>query len=179
MQGQGWDSQSSPGPEEGSEWPQKGVCRQFNMKKRSWKMWVCCKNGAGGLLIRHMEDSCVLSAFFTLIFTVKFWLLESQAPETWGKFWSKADLPLLEEDLVKKHLNNLDIHKSLELDGLQPAGAEGAVPCHCQFSLRYLWKVGLMNKTSENWKKANVIPVFKKEHSGNNKPLSLTSVFQK
>lgn len=36
-----------------------------------------------------------------------------------------------------------------------------------------------MNKTSENWKKANVTSVFKKEHSGNNKLLSLTSVFEK
>lgn len=51
-----------------------------------------------------MEDREVLSAFFTLIFTDK----ELQNPETWGKVWSKAELHLLEEDLVKEYLNNLD-----------------------------------------------------------------------
>lgn len=40
-------------------------------------------------------------------------------------------------------------------------------------------KVVLMNKISETRKKANVTSVLKKEDSRNNKPLSLTSVYQK
>jgi len=34
-------------------------------------------------------------------------------PETRGKAWKKDDLPLLEENQVRKHLNELNIHKHL------------------------------------------------------------------
>ncbi|KAK4832422.1 hypothetical protein QYF61_023101 [Mycteria americana] len=46
--------------------------------------------------------------------------MESQAPETHEKVWSKEDRPSAEEDQANKHLNKLDIHKSMRPDGMYP-----------------------------------------------------------
>lgn len=59
-------------------------------------------------------------AFFTSVFPGKICHQESQAPETRGEVWNKADLPLVEENLVREYLSKLDVHKSLGPDGLQP-----------------------------------------------------------
>jgi len=60
-----------------------------------------------------MEKATVLSSFFASIFTGKTSLQESQPLKTTGKFWSKEDLPWVEQDQVREHLNKLDIHKSM------------------------------------------------------------------
>ena len=49
-------------------------------------------------MTNDMEKTEVLNAFFTLVFTSKTCLQESQAPETRAKLWSKEDLPSMEED---------------------------------------------------------------------------------
>lgn len=94
----------------------KVVYRQLSMKRMTMEHVDLLQKWHRDLLTGHVEDSEVLRAFFTLIFTDKLCVSESQAPETWGKVWSKADLALLEKDLIKEHLNNLDKHKSLEPD---------------------------------------------------------------
>lgn len=49
--------------------------------------------GAGDLVTKDTEDTKVLTAFFTSVFTGKICLQESQASEASGKILSKADLP--------------------------------------------------------------------------------------
>lgn len=44
-------------------------------------------------------------------------LQESQVVETIEEVWS---LLLLKEDQVRKHLNNLDIHKYIEVEKMHP-----------------------------------------------------------
>lgn len=70
-------------------------------------------NGAGDLVTGDMEKDKIFNAFFASDFTVKNCLQESQISETTGKVWSKEDLSLGQEDLVREHLNRLDIHKSM------------------------------------------------------------------
>ncbi|KAK4816298.1 LOW QUALITY PROTEIN: hypothetical protein QYF61_014596 [Mycteria americana] len=63
--------------------------------------------------LEDIEKPEVLNAFFVSIFTGKTSLQESQALETSGKVWSKEDLPWVEQDQIREHLNKLDIHKSM------------------------------------------------------------------
>ena len=50
-------------------------------------------NGIGVLVTKDRGKVKVLNAFFALVFTGKSSLQESQAPEAYGKVWSKEDLP--------------------------------------------------------------------------------------
>jgi len=58
----------------------------------------------------------LLNAFFALVFTGKTDLPESQVPEGREKVWSKEDLPSMEEDQAREHLNQTDIHNSIRPD---------------------------------------------------------------
>ena len=54
---------------------------------------------------KDVENGEVLNAFFTLVFTGRICLQESQIAKTSGKVWSKKNLPLVEED---QYLNKLE-----------------------------------------------------------------------
>jgi len=60
----------------------------------------------------------VFSVFFISVLTGKTGLQESQVPN--GKLQKKEDLPLVEEDQVREHLNKLDIQKSMRPGGMCP-----------------------------------------------------------
>lgn len=77
---------------------------------------------------------------FTVVFTAKIYLWESQAPETSGKVWSKEDTTSLEEEQVSKHLHKLGAHRSMEPKEYTP-NAEVAGQSHCRTDLDCLTKV--------------------------------------
>ncbi|KAK4827448.1 hypothetical protein QYF61_018169 [Mycteria americana] len=84
-----------------------------------------------------------------------------------GKGWSKEGIPLVEEDQVREHLSKLDIHKSMGPDGIHPRVLRS-------------WQIPL--EVPDDWRNANVTPIFKKvrkEDAGNYRPVSLTSVPRK
>lgn len=61
-----------------------------------------------------LEKAEVLHVVFTSVFTSKA-SLGSQVPETRGKWWSKEDVPSVEEDKVMEYLSKLDIRRSVSL----------------------------------------------------------------
>lgn len=65
------------------------------------------------LVENDMENAEVLKTFFTSGFNRKTGLWESQAPEITGKTWIMEDIPLVEEDQAKEHINKLDTCKCL------------------------------------------------------------------
>ncbi|KFZ59191.1 RNA-directed DNA polymerase from mobile element jockey, partial [Antrostomus carolinensis] len=80
---------------------------------------------------------------------------------------------------VRDQLSNLDIHKPMGPDGMHPQVLRElaeviARPLSIIFAKS--WETG---EVPEDWRKANVTPIFKKgkkEDPGNYRPVSLTSI---
>ncbi|KFV87306.1 hypothetical protein N308_01882, partial [Struthio camelus australis] len=87
--------------------------------------------------------------------------------------------PLAEKDWVRDHLGKPDIHKSMGPDGMHPRVLRelaDIVARPLSIIFEKAWRSG---EVPEDWKKANVTPVFqkgKKEEPGNDRPVSLTSI---
>ncbi|CAM4525733.1 unnamed protein product [Caretta caretta] len=90
-----------------------------------------------------------------------------------------GDQPSVEKEVVRDYLEKLDEHKSMGPDALHPRVLKEwadviAEPLAIIFENS--WQSG---EVPDDWKKANVVPIFKKgkkEDLGNYRPISLTSV---
>jgi len=60
-------------------------------------------------MTKDMEKAKALSEFSDPSFTSKTDVQESQATESKRKVWTQENLPLVEEDQVREHLNKLNI----------------------------------------------------------------------
>ncbi|CAM5095684.1 unnamed protein product, partial [Natator depressus] len=93
--------------------------------------------------------------------------------------WGVDGQPSVEKEVVRDYLEKLDVHKSMGPDELHPRvlkelAAVIAEPLAIIFENS--WRMG---EVPDDWKKANVVPIFKKgkkEDPGNYRPVSLTSV---
>ncbi|CAM4613984.1 unnamed protein product, partial [Lepidochelys kempii] len=81
--------------------------------------------------------------------------------------------------MVRDYLEKLDVHKSMGPDALHPRVLKGLVDVITEplaIIFENSWRSG---EVLDDWKKANVVPIFKKgkeEDPGNDRPISLTSV---
>ncbi|KFV85311.1 RNA-directed DNA polymerase from mobile element jockey, partial [Struthio camelus australis] len=91
----------------------------------------------------------------------------------------KEDSALAEEDQVRDLLSKLDIHKSMGPDGRHPRVLRelaDVIARPLSIIFERSWQLG---EVPEDWKKANVMPVFKKgkkEEPGNYRPVSLPCI---
>lgn len=86
-------------------------------------------NGAEALVIKDMEVAKVLNATFTLFLLIKLVHVNPRSPRPGRRSGARQDLPLAEENWVRKHSNKLAVHKSTVPGGMPqvPCGVLGPV----------------------------------------------------
>ncbi|XP_074791647.1 small cell adhesion glycoprotein [Natator depressus] len=154
----------------------KGFFRYVGNKKKAKESVGPLLNEGGNLVTEDVEKANVLNAFFASVFTNK---VSSQTAALGITAWGVDGQPSVEKEVVRDYLEKLDMHKSMGPDELHPRvlkelAAVIAEPLAIIFENS--WQV------PDDWKKANVVPIFKKgkkEDPGNYRPVSLTSVPRK
>ncbi|KAK4828542.1 hypothetical protein QYF61_027218 [Mycteria americana] len=99
-------------------------------------------------------------------------------PRDRGKGWSKEDVPLVEQDQVRKYFSKLDIHKSMGPDGMHLRVLRELADVIGR-PLNNLGLIMATQRMSKDWRKANVTPIFKKvkkEDPGNHGLVSITLI---
>ncbi|CAM4607923.1 unnamed protein product [Lepidochelys olivacea] len=154
----------------------KGFFRYVGNKKKAKESVGPLMNEGGNLVTEDVEKANVLNAFFGSVFTNK---VSSQTAALGITTWGIDGQPSVEKEVVRDYLEKLDMHKSMGPDELHPRvlkelAAVIAEPLAIIFENS--WRTG---EVPDDWKKANVVPIFKKgkkEDPGNYRPVSLTSV---
>ncbi|CAM4674736.1 unnamed protein product [Lepidochelys kempii] len=117
--------------------------------------------------------------FFASVFTNK---VSSQTTALGSTAWRGGEQPSMEKEVVWNYLEKLDEHKSMGPDALHPRVLKELVDVIAEplaIIFENSWQSG---EVPDDWKKANVVPIFKKgkeEDPGNYRPISLTSVLGK
>ncbi|KFP52113.1 hypothetical protein N323_04113, partial [Cathartes aura] len=99
--------------------------------------------------------------------------------EPQGRDWRKKRPPITGEGLVRDHLRNMNIHKSMRSNEMHPRVQRklaDLVARPLSIIFQKSWQSG---KVPNDWKKGNIAPIFKKgrnEDPGNYQPLSLITV---
>ncbi|CAM4551145.1 unnamed protein product [Caretta caretta] len=154
----------------------KGFFRYVSNKKKVKESVGPLLNEGGNLVTEDVEKANVLNAFFASVFTNK---VSSQTTALDSTAWGGGDQPSVEEEVVRDYLEKLDKHKSMGPDALHPRVLKELVAVIAEplaIIFENAWRSG---EVPDDWKKANVVPIFKKgkkEDPGNYRPVSLTSV---
>ncbi|CAM4534308.1 unnamed protein product [Caretta caretta] len=154
----------------------KGFFRYVGNKKKVKESVGPLLNEGGNLVTEDVEKAKVLNAFFASVFTNK---VSSQTTALGSTAWGGGDQPSVEKEVVRDYLEKLDVHKSMGPDALHPRVLKELADVIAEplaIIFENSWRSG---EVPDDWKKANVVPIFKKgkkEDPGNYRPVSLTSV---
>ncbi|CAM4533257.1 unnamed protein product [Lepidochelys olivacea] len=154
----------------------KGFFRYVNNKKKVKETVGPLLNEGGNLVTEDVEKANVLNAFFASVFTNK---VSSRTTALGSTARGEGDQPSVEKEVVRDYLEKLDEHKSMGPDALHPRVLKKLADVIAEplaIIFENSWRSGVV---TDNWKKANVVPIFRKgkeEDPGYYRPASLTSV---
>ncbi|CAM4628179.1 unnamed protein product [Lepidochelys olivacea] len=154
----------------------KSFFRYVSKKKKVKESVGPLLNEGGNLVTKDVEKANVFSAFFASVFTNK---VSSQTAALGSTAWGGGDQPSVEKEVVRDYLEKLDMHKSMGPDALHLRVLKELADVIAEplaIIFENSWRLG---EVPDDWKKANVMPIFKKgkkEDPGNYRPVSLTSV---
>ncbi|CAM4601780.1 unnamed protein product [Lepidochelys olivacea] len=145
-------------------------------RRKSRKVVGSLLNEGGNVVTEDVEKTNVLNASFASVFMNK---VSSQTAALGSTAWGGGDQPSVKKEVVRDYLENLCEHKSMGLDALHPRVLKELADVIAEplaIIFENSWRSG---EVPDDWKKANVVPIFKKgkkEDPGNDRPVSLTSV---
>ena len=148
--------------------------RLFKIKVKTGIASLTTSNGDSATT--HLQKAELLNSYFGSIFTSE--CLEALLGMGDFKYEEPLSVVNVTNDIVFDKLKNLKSSKSVGPDGLHPRVLREAAAQLC-VTLTILFKSSLdEGLLPEDWKTANVIPIFKKgeiSDPGNYRPISLTS----
>uniref|UniRef100_A0A8C3LJD3 Reverse transcriptase domain-containing protein n=1 Tax=Chrysolophus pictus TaxID=9089 RepID=A0A8C3LJD3_CHRPC len=158
----------------------KPFYKYINGKRRTKENLHSLLDEAGNVISEDKEKAEVLNAVFTSVFkgqtsypqgTPLFDLVDSAGEQT--------KPPTIQEETVRDLLLQLDCHKSMGPDEIHPRVLRELAEVIAK-PLSIIYQCSLLTgEVPEDWKLANVTPIYKKgckEDPGNYRPVSLTSV---
>ena len=95
------------------------------------------------------------------------------------RVWGTEGFPLVREEMIREYLGNINVHKSMGPDGMHPCVLRELAEVIAESLSTIFERSWRMGEVPEDWRIANVTPVFKmgkKDDTGNYRPVSLTSV---
>ncbi|CAM4573163.1 unnamed protein product [Caretta caretta] len=123
-----------------------------------------------------MLKKLMYSMLFLPLFTNK---VSSQTTALGSTAWGEGGQPSMEKEVVQDYLEKLDEHKSMGPDALYPRVLKKLADVIAEPLAIIFENSWQSSEVPDNWKKANVVPIFKKgkeEDPGNYRPVGLTSV---
>ncbi|XP_050792312.1 myoD family inhibitor domain-containing protein isoform X1 [Gopherus flavomarginatus] len=154
----------------------KGFFKYISNKKKVKESVGPLLNEGGNLVTEDVEKANLPNAFFASVFTSK---VSSQTAALGSKAWRGGDSPSVEKEVVQDYLEKLDEHKSMGPDALHPRVLKELVDVIAKPLVIIFENVWRSGKVPNDWKKANVVPIFikgKEEDPGNYRPVSLSSM---
>ncbi|CAM4661454.1 unnamed protein product [Lepidochelys olivacea] len=154
----------------------KGFFRYVRNKKKVKESVGALLNEGGNLVTEDVEKANVLNTFFASVFVNK---VSSQTTAESSTAWGRGDKPPVEKEVVLDYLEKLDDHKSMGSDVLHQRVLKELVDVIAEPLATIFENSWPSGEVPDDWKKANVVPIFKKgkkEDPGNYRPVSLTSV---
>ncbi|NWT73742.1 LORF2 protein, partial [Prunella himalayana] len=158
----------------------KSFYKYINGKRKGITDVCSLLDEAGDLVTKDEEKEEMLNTFFASVFSDKTTCPQDNCPQGLVGGAREQNGPLvIQEEAVRELLGHLDMYKSMGPDGIHPrVMRELADELAKPLSIIYQesWLTG---EVPDDWKLANVTPVYKKgrkEDPSNYRPVSLTSV---